>query len=80
MEPDDIGRIDLASDPNEDNNRAESDPEVLAKLQSDLEVFEGALPLPELDGEIGPVARKDLSDAECEQLAALGYVDPGCNK
>ncbi|MEQ1504940.1 MAG: sulfatase [Myxococcota bacterium] len=72
--------FDLGADPDEQQNRAADAPEQLAQLQTELATYEKVLALPPLDGEIGPVARQELSDAECEQLAALGYVDEGCAK
>jgi arylsulfatase A-like enzyme len=70
--------FDLANDPNEDHDLAGSRPEELARLKAELATYEKVLGLPALTDEVGVVTQRELSDAECEQLAALGYVDEAC--
>lgn len=70
--------FDLAADPNEDTNLAASRPDDLLRMEEELELIEDTKLRP-LDAPIGDFQRKALSDAECAQLAALGYVDESCD-
>ncbi|GEM_PF-215262 len=67
---------DLAADPSEDRPLPADHPETV-QLAAELDVIEGALGLPPLDGEMGTGTGEvpELSAEAEEQLRALGYIE-----
>ena len=67
--------FDLAADPSERANVAETKPAELARLTEALETWRAALGLPELDAEMAAGKAPALDAAAQERLKALGYVE-----
>jgi arylsulfatase A-like enzyme len=69
--------FDLAADPQELNDIAESDPERLAMMEGELALWASAKGLPPLGGdfELGEGVAPELDAAAEEQLRALGYME-----
>ena len=67
--------FDLATDPGEMTDLADTRRGDLARLQGELDTWSAALALPPLDATLEPGAEPDLDPEARERLRALGYVD-----
>ncbi len=67
--------FDLLTDPNEENDIAASSPMEVQRLQQEIAVWQQAIGLPEISGEIATGAPREIDAAAMEQLRALGYVE-----
>lgn len=67
---------DLATDPGEESDLADAQPEALERMRGLLEETRVALQLPYLDADLGAAeAMPELDDATLERLRELGYVE-----
>ena len=67
--------FDLASDPHELNNLADTDAATLARLRDELGTWSLALALPPLDATVAASEPVELDPAARERLRALGYLE-----
>ena len=72
------GRVllfDLASDPGETTDLAESRPQDVARLMQELDDWRAALGLPAIDAVVEYGETPEVDPAARERLKALGYVE-----
>ena len=67
--------FDLAADPGETRNLADTDPGEVARLKGELKRYRAAVALPEIGAPVADVAAPPIDPAAEERLRALGYVE-----